>query len=119
MELQLANSVRPATAAELKLLRRWIAAGAPPDPPVSAAEEVNGGPAVTEQDRKFWSFQPPVRPSIPEVRAQELVRTPVDAFLLARLEAGGLSFSPPASPCSCCGGPIWTWWGCPPPPPKS
>ena len=98
VELQLANSVRPATAAELKLLRRWIAAGAPPDPPVSAAEEVNGGPAVTEQDRKFWSFQPPVRPSIPEVRAQELVRTPVDAFLLARLEAGGLSFSPPASP---------------------
>ena len=98
VELQLANSVRPATTAELKLLRRWIAAGAPPDPPVSAAEEVNGGPAVTEQDRKFWSFQPPVRPSIPEVRAQELVRTPVDAFLLARLEAGGLSFSPPASP---------------------
>ena len=30
VELQLANSVRPPTAAELQLLRRWIADGAPP-----------------------------------------------------------------------------------------
>ncbi len=98
VELQLANSVRPPTAAELQLLRRWIADGAPPDPPVSAAAESNGGTAVTEEDRKFWSFQPPFRPPVPEVRASRLVRTPVDAFLLARLEARGLSFSPPASP---------------------
>ncbi|MDE0658297.1 MAG: DUF1553 domain-containing protein [Gammaproteobacteria bacterium] len=98
VELQLANSVRPPTAAELQLLRRWIADGAPPDPPVSAAAESNGGNAVTEEDRKFWSFQPPFRPSVPQVRSSQLVRTPVDAFLLARLEARGLSFSPPASP---------------------
>ena len=98
VELQLANSVRPPTAAELQLLRRWIAGGALPDPPDSAAAEGHGGPALTEEDRRFWSFQPPVRPPVPEVQAQHLVRTPVDAFLLARLEARGLSFSPPASP---------------------
>ncbi len=98
VELQLANSVRPPTAAELQLLRRWIEAGAPPDPPVSAADASNGTPAITEKDRSFWSFQPPVRPPVPRVRSSHLVRTPVDAFLLARLEAGGLGFSPPASP---------------------
>ena len=97
VEMQLANSVRPPTAAELQLLRRWIEAGAPPDPPFSASAESNGGPAVTEEDRKFWSFQPPVRPPVPQVRSSHQVRTPVDAFLLARLEARGLSFSPPAS----------------------
>ena len=97
VEMQLANSVRPPTAAELQLLRRWIAGGAPSDPPVSATAEGNGDPTVTEEDRKFWSFQPPVRPPVPEVLSSRLVRTPVDAFLLARLEARGLSFSPPAS----------------------
>ncbi len=97
VEMQLANSVRPPTAAELQLLRRWIAAGAPADPPVPAAEEANGGPAVTAEDRGFWSFRPPVRPPVPQVRSSHLVRTPVDAFLLARLEDRGLSYSPPAS----------------------
>ena len=97
VEMQLANSVRPPTAAELQLLRRWIAAGAPPDPAVAEATEANGGPAVTEKDRKFWSFQPPDRPPVPEVRSQQFVRTPVDAFLLEKLGAKGLSFSPPAS----------------------
>ncbi len=98
VELQLANSVRPPTGAELELLRRWIAAGARPDPTVSAEVEGHGGPVVTEEDRQFWSFQPPIRPSIPGVRAQERVRTPVDAFLLAKLEAKGLSFSAEATP---------------------
>ena len=98
VELQLANSVRPPTGAELELLRRWIAAGAPRDPPVSAKVEGNGAPVVTEEDRKFWSFQPPIRPSIPNLRAQAPVRTPVDAFLLAKLEARGLSFSPEVPP---------------------
>ncbi|MYC82436.1 MAG: DUF1553 domain-containing protein [Acidobacteria bacterium] len=97
VEMQLANSVRPPTAAELRLLRRWIEAGAPPDPPASASTESNGGPAVTDEDRKFWSFLPPVRPPAPQVRSSHLVRTPVDAFLLAKLEDRGLSFSPPAS----------------------
>ena len=98
VELQLANSVRPPTGAELELLRRWIAGGARPDSPVSAKVAGNGAPVVTEEDRRFWSFQPPSRPSIPEVRAQELVKTPVDAFLLEKLEAKGLSFSPEATP---------------------
>ena len=98
VELQLANSVRPPTGAELKLLRRWIADGARPASPVSAVAAGHGAAGVTEDDRRFWSFQPPVRPSIPEVRAQERVRTPVDAFLLEKLEAKGLGFSPEARP---------------------
>ena len=95
-EWQQEFSVRPVTSAELEKLRQWIAAGAP-----EGREEVlkvDGGPdpLVREEDRKFWSFQPPKRPKVPEVKGKELVRTPIDAFLLEKLEEKGLSYSPEA-----------------------
>ena len=43
-----------------------------------------------------WAFQPIVRPEIPSVQRGELCRNPVDAFVLAKLEAHGLSFTKPA-----------------------
>src|SRR5689334_13823108 len=45
----------------------------------------------------WWSLQPPVRPPVPAVKDQGWVRTPVDAFVLAALEARGLRPSPPAN----------------------
>ncbi len=52
--------------------------------------------SVTDDDRQFWSFQKVVRPAIPRVQDGGSGRTPVDAFILPRLEAEGLSFSPDA-----------------------
>ncbi|MXZ35158.1 MAG: DUF1553 domain-containing protein [Acidobacteria bacterium] len=46
--------------------------------------------------RKHWAFQTVQRPKVPAVRHSEWVRTPIDAFVLAELEAGGLEPSPPA-----------------------
>src|SRR5262249_45918514 len=43
-----------------------------------------------------WAFQKTVRPALPQVRAADWVRTPIDAFVLARLEAAGLTPSPAA-----------------------
>jgi len=54
-------------------------------------------PPVTEEDRQFWAFQKPVAAPVPSVKNRQRVRTPIDAFLLAQLEAKGLSFSPDAS----------------------
>jgi hypothetical protein len=51
---------------------------------------------VTDQDRQFWSFRPLARSSIPKVKHTARVRTPIDAFLLQKLEAKGLTFSPDA-----------------------
>ncbi len=48
------------------------------------------------EEQTHWSFRPVKRASVPEVRHKELVRNPIDAFLLARLEEKGLSFSAPA-----------------------
>jgi hypothetical protein len=54
-------------------------------------------PVVTDQDREYWAFTKPGAAPIPRVRAANRLRTPVDAFVLARLEAKGLTFSPDAS----------------------
>lgn len=87
--------VRPPTSPEVETLRKWIAGGARPAPKEVPTEPAND-PLVSEKDRAFWSFQPPTRPAIPEVRGKELVRNPIDAFLLEKLEAKNLSFSAPA-----------------------
>src|SRR5262249_31984477 len=84
--------VRPPTTVEVETLRKWIAAGATPAPKEVAADEKTD-PLVSDKDRAFWSFQPPQRPAVPSVRHQDLVRNPIAAFLLQKLESKNLSFS--------------------------
>jgi hypothetical protein len=59
--------------------------------PASAASEVPASDAGAA-----WPFTPPRQPPLPTVRRQECVANPIDAFVLARLEAAGLSLSEPA-----------------------
>ena len=54
-------------------------------------------PPVTEEDRQFWSFRTPEAAPVPKVKNRKRVRTPIDAFLLQRLESEDLGFSPEAS----------------------
>ncbi len=87
-------NVRPPNSAEVVLLRQWIADGAlpaPEEPSIKAS-------LVSDDDRSFWAFQSPKRPAIPEVAESQLVRNPVDSFLLAKLAAEGLSYAPQAEP---------------------
>ncbi|MCO6456971.1 MAG: PSD1 domain-containing protein [Pirellulaceae bacterium] len=82
--------IRPSPA-ELATIRRWIEQGAVtlrPEP-----ERIEGGWYVTEEERQYWAFQPVCRPVAPAVQALDRVRTPIDQFILSRLEQQGLSFS--------------------------
>jgi hypothetical protein len=45
---------------------------------------------------RHWAFQPVRRPPVPAVRDASWVRTPIDAFILARLEKEGLRPAPAA-----------------------
>ncbi len=85
-------AVELATPPEIEKIRAWIAAGAPEAAPAQTAEST-----VQEKDRQFWSFQPPKRPAVPNVKAKELVRNPIDAFVLAKLETKGLTYSKEAN----------------------
>ena len=46
--------------------------------------------------RKFWSFQPPQAQARPRVKRGMWVRQPIDAFILAKLEANKLNPAPEA-----------------------
>lgn len=51
----------------------------------------------TAADRNWWSFQPVRDPAPPAVKNEKWVRTPVDRFILERLENAGLPPAPEAS----------------------
>jgi hypothetical protein len=73
-------------AGDIEKLRRWIDGGAP----------WTGAAIEKAQAQVWWSFKPPVQPAIPRPKRAAWVRNPVDAFILAKLEAKGLKPSPTA-----------------------
>lgn len=79
---------------DLQKLAAWIDAGAA----VSGQEPETLAPGeiLQAEDRGHWAFQKVQRPLVPAVSNVSQVRTPIDAFLLARLEPQGLSFRPEA-----------------------
>jgi hypothetical protein len=69
----------------------WIRRGAP-DPrsaPVSRSFDF-------AKAREHWAFRPPVEPRIPNVSAKSWVKNPIDAFILAGLDANRMKPSPAA-----------------------
>ena len=88
------NALSPAQVA---VLEKWVAMGAP-DPRVEAVSGDGTGPTgmSIEDGRKFWSFRPVANPPVPDVKDQSWARNPIDAFVLAQLEAGGLRPAPAA-----------------------
>jgi hypothetical protein len=57
---------------------------------------VQAQPAAKRAGLDWWSLQPVHRPPPPSVRDAAWIREPLDAFVLARLEAQGLRPAPPA-----------------------
>src|SRR5690349_7196774 len=56
-------------------------------PAALAADPPYRDPEITAKDRRHWSFVPPTRPSVPNVARAGWVRNPIDAFVLAKLDA--------------------------------
>jgi len=89
-------SVKPPTASEIETIRRWIAEGLPEEaiePDIATTEPDK---LVSDEDRQFWSFRPPRSAPVPAVVHSDQLRSPLDAFILHRLESKGLTFSPQA-----------------------
>jgi len=64
-------------------LARWIEMGAP-------FPATTDTPQQRTRDANHWAFQPPQPVSIPTVQNAAWVQSPIDNFILARLEAQGL-----------------------------
>lgn len=54
-------------------------------------------PAVNEETKKHWSFQPVRKPQVPELNS-DWVKTEIDAFILAQLQEKALTPNPVADP---------------------
>ncbi|HLK65950.1 MAG TPA: PSD1 and planctomycete cytochrome C domain-containing protein [Bryobacteraceae bacterium] len=71
---------QPLSSDRIELIRQWIDGGAPwPETTTAAA------PA-----KRHWAFIAPVRPAVPRPSSADWVRTPIDAFVLARLDRENL-----------------------------
>ncbi|WP_417382552.1 DUF1553 domain-containing protein [Gimesia sp.] len=77
---------------EISDLTEWVRSGAYwPDakPVMELKEETSEGPLFTQAQQEFWAFQPPRPPKFPEVQHNDWVKSPLDRFVLAKLEAQG------------------------------
>ncbi len=75
---------------EIASLRSWILAGARADSPAEIPPSIE---PVRAEHRQFWSFRRLRRPPVPGVSHRPSVRTPIDSFVLARLESRKLGFA--------------------------
>src|SRR4051794_6468304 len=93
----------PLSDAQIQGIRKWIDKGHLVDPtefqePREREFTKAEAPAITPKDREFWAFRKPVAAPVPRVKASKRVRTPIDAFVLSKLESKGLTLAPEASP---------------------
>ncbi len=91
-----AGKGEPVSAAELAQLESWIESGAswPTGRVLSPFEFATESRAGLD----WWSLGPLRRAPEPVVQHVQRVRTPIDAFVLARLESIGLTFAEDADP---------------------
>ncbi|HTU25990.1 MAG TPA: DUF1553 domain-containing protein [Pirellulales bacterium] len=85
---EMPKDAAPLKPDEVETIRRWIAAGAvwPADATLTDKREI---------DANWWSFQPLAAPAVPKLDSA-WVRTPIDAFVLDKLQQNNLEPSPEA-----------------------
>ena len=77
--------------ADLEILAKWINLGLPY--PVQDTDVQLKSKTTSD----YWAYRPLKRPQVPSVQASDWINNPIDAFILAKLEAHGLTPVPPAS----------------------
>ena len=79
------------TEAQVADLEAWVKMGAPL-PRADVQED-----KIKASARTHWAFQPVKQPAVPTVKNQSWVQSPVDAFILAKLERAGMQPAEPAN----------------------
>ncbi|MCI0627568.1 MAG: PSD1 and planctomycete cytochrome C domain-containing protein [Acidobacteria bacterium] len=77
--------------AEITVIKKWVQDGAHwpgKNEPAPTAEAT--GYVIRPEQRAFWSFQPLRMPSQPSVKDTSWARSPIDYFILNKLEVQGL-----------------------------
>ncbi|MBM3993866.1 MAG: DUF1553 domain-containing protein [Planctomycetes bacterium] len=92
-DLKMPRSAPKLSAADIAVLTAWVKVGAPwTDAPAKMGLRKPGN--ITDQDRRYWAFQPIKAVAIPAGNGTY----PLDRFIRARLEKEGLASSTLADP---------------------
>ena len=83
------------TEAEVQTLEKWVELGLP-WPKSSGLAPARKEFAISAADRQHWSFQSVATPKTPIVKDNAWPKTPIDRFILSKLEASGLTPAPSA-----------------------
>ena len=75
----------------LEILAKWINLGLP-----YPVQDIDVQP-ISKTASNYWAYRPLKRPQVPSVHASEWISNPIDAFILAKLEANGLTPADPAN----------------------
>jgi hypothetical protein len=85
------------SAEQIGVLTEWVQRGAPWPVQKQALAVASGGQKFDLRVRaKHWAWQPVRRPDLPTVKQKAWPRNPIDRFILAKLEARGLTPAAPA-----------------------
>ncbi|MEZ5351522.1 MAG: PSD1 and planctomycete cytochrome C domain-containing protein [Bryobacteraceae bacterium] len=77
------------TKAQKQTLHAYIEQGRFPKGAIDSQQAEREARLITPEARKWWSFQTPVEPALPQPADTGKVRTPIDRFILAKLEEKG------------------------------
>lgn len=125
---QLRSGVMPPSAVgkplgdeQIELIREWIDGGNFADyievqTSLDRAFTEAEAPEITEQERNTWAFRKPTALDPPSVKHASRVATPIDSFVLAKLEEHGLELAAPASKQTLLRRAYFDLWGLPPTP---
>lgn len=92
-DLQMPPKGEKLTDQQIADLTEWVRRGAPdPRTVVTKGSSVAYGGV----GKNHWAFQPVKKPALPEVQNKSWVQNPVDNFVLAKLEANGMTPNQPA-----------------------
>ncbi|MEX2302450.1 MAG: PSD1 and planctomycete cytochrome C domain-containing protein [Bryobacterales bacterium] len=86
---------------QIAALARWVQEGAVwPEHKPAEQPPAAGGPGytITPEQRGWWSFQPIRKPAAPRVGDKTWSQTPIDRFVMAKLEEHKLRPAEPAAP---------------------
>jgi hypothetical protein len=80
---------------DIQVLEEWVQRGAFWPNHAGESMELRTKVGITDADRDYWAFRPLLAVE-PEASDLALARTPIDAFVLAKLQEHGLAFAPEA-----------------------
>lgn len=95
-DLQMPPKGEKLSAEQITVLTTWVKMGAPDPrdaPRPSGSGKLTG---LTDKARGHWAYQPVKKPAVPATKNQQWCRTPVDAFILQKLEEQHLTPAPDA-----------------------